>query len=105
MTLPDFVPWHKNPQQEDIDIVFPEEDAYLIIPIEIDGTEGAMVMQATTRSNENVLYWDIDGNFLGTTERIHEMVVNPKAGEHILTVTDSKGSSKKRKFIIVESAD
>ena len=73
-----------------------------IIPIQIDGSQGAMVMQAAVRSADTIVYWDLDGTFLGFTEKLHEMQVSPKTGNHILTVTDSKGNILKRKFEILE---
>ena len=68
-----------------------------VIPIEIDGTQGEMVMQAAVRSLDNVIYWDIDGEYLGSTESKHEISVAPKPGKHVLTITDSNGNSKKRR--------
>lgn len=105
LSLPDFVPWHIKLEENEIEIVFPEEGANLIIPIEIDGSQGAMIMQVTTHSLDNQIFWDVDGEYLGSTEKIHEMKISPKPGKHVLTVTDSKGNSKKRVFDIVESAD
>ena len=101
-TLPDFVSWHHAASKDNLSIVFPEHNAKIIIPIQIDGSQGAMVMQAAVRSADTIVYWDLDGTFLGFTEKLHEMQVSPKTGNHILTVTDSKGNILKRKFEILE---
>lgn len=101
-TLPDFVPWHTSAIKDSFSIVFPQSGTNYIIPVEIDGSPGAMVMQAATRSSETILYWDLDGQFLGLTERIHEMTVSPLPGKHILTVTDNNGTIVKRIFEILE---
>jgi len=105
MPLPEFVPWHSNTNKDNISIVFPEEGANLVIPIEIDGEMGSMVMQAAVRSSDSVIYWDVDGEFLGTTEHKHEMKVSPKPGHHVLTITDSNGTSKRRAFDVVNDAE
>lgn len=104
-SLPDFVPWHKSEETQELSILFPEEGAKIVIPIEIDGSMGSMVMQAATRTTGTSVYWDIDGTFLGETLHIHEMQAAPRAGKHTLTITDSHGSRKVRHFEILSSAD
>ena len=100
--LPDFVPWHTSSTKDSFSIVFPQSGTNYIIPVELDGSPGAMVMQAATRSVETILYWDLDGQYLGLTERVHEMPVAPAPGKHTLTVTDNNGTMQKRIFEILE---
>ena len=100
--LPDFVPWHQASSKENISIVFPEASARIIIPIELDGSPGAMVAQAAARSSETIIYWDLDGNYLGLTDKRHEIVINPAPGTHLLTITDNHGNMIRRKFEILE---
>ena len=104
-TLPPYIDCHNSTSQDELSIVFPEEGANLIIPIEIDGSSGFMVMQCATHSVNSILYWDLDGEYIGSTESVHELKVNPKIGKHVLTVTDSFGNRKKRFFEVVKSAD
>jgi len=101
-TLPEFVPWHKASTKDNLSIVFPAPGAKLIIPVELDGSPGAMVMQVASRSSDSLIYWDLDGQYLGFTEKNHEMTINPQPGNHILTVTDSRGNILKRNFEILE---
>ena len=102
ISLPEFVPWHKGIGGNEISIEFPEVGAKVILPIEIDGSEGEMVMEATVRSPDTILYWDLDGNYLGSTDTIHEMKARPAPGPHILTVTSSSGLIKKRSFEVLD---
>lgn len=100
-SLPDFVPWHKGSSANEISILFPEEGSHLIIPIDLNGKKGMMVMQATARSLENELFWDLDGEFLGATTTIHQMGAAPSVGKHKLTITDKNGNRKTRIFEII----
>lgn len=104
-SLPDFVPWHKSAEKQDLSLIFPEEGAHVVIPTEIDGSAGSMVMQAATRNDNTLVYWDIDGTYLGCTERLHEFAARPKPGKHTLTVTDSHGSRIQRHFEVLDVAD
>jgi len=105
ISLPSFVPWHKSSDGDDFSIIFPESGANLIIPVEIDGSAGSFVMQAAARSPSTILYWDIDGEYIGLTENIHELSANLDVGEHIITVVSSDGVTKKRKFYILDDAN
>ncbi len=100
--LPPFLPGHQFAQKNELSILFPEQGAQIILPIEIDGTPGKTVMQAASRSNDATLYWDLDGEFLGETRGQHTMASRPRVGWHTLTVTDSNGTRRTRQFEIVE---
>ena len=101
--LPPFVAGHQNSVPSQLAILFPEQGAKIVIPVEIDGTAGAMIMQAAVRDTGAVLYWDIDGAYLGSTHGVHTMSVRPKPGIHTLTVTDSSGARRVRTFEILAS--
>ncbi|MDE6720334.1 MAG: penicillin-binding protein 1C, partial [Treponemataceae bacterium] len=100
--LPPFLPEHQFAQRDELSILFPEQGAQIILPIEIDGTPGNTVMQAASRSKSAVLYWDLDGEFLGETRGEHTMALRPQVGWHTLTITDSNGTRRTRQFKIVE---
>ena len=100
--LPPFLPEHRFAQKSELSILFPEQGAQIILPIEIDGTPGKTVMQAASRSKGATLYWDLDGEFLGETRGEHTLAVRPRAGWHTLTVTDSNGTRRTRQFEIAE---
>lgn len=100
-SLPAFVSWHKESFENNIQIQFPNENIEIIIPIELDGKKGSVIFEAATKNQNTVLYWDIDGKYLGSTEEDHKFSVSPNPGEHILTLTDSTGSIKQRKFTIL----
>ena len=101
--LPPFVAGHQGGAQSQLAILFPEQGARIVIPVEIDGSPGAMIMQAAARDIGTVIYWDIDGVYLGSTQGTHTMTVRPKIGKHILTVTDSSGVRRVRTFEILDA--
>ncbi len=100
--LPPWIPGHKGGSVEsDLSIAFPEAGTNAYVPVELDGSPGALILQAVSREREAVLYWDLDGEYLGDTREYHEMAVRPKPGDHLLTVTDSRGRSVTRRFRVL----
>jgi penicillin-binding protein 1C len=103
--VPRRIPGHNSTDNGELAIVFPEQGASIVIPVEIDGAPGAMVMQAADRDANTTIYWDIDGQYLGSTTDIHELSATPSPGDHVLTVTDSHGNRRVRTFTILSDAD
>ncbi len=104
--LPPWIPGHKGDSASgDLSIAFPEEGTNAFIPVELDGTPGAIILQAVSRQRGAVLYWDLDGDYLGETREYHEFSVRPAPGRHVLTVTDSGGRSVTRAFTVLGTDD
>lgn len=100
--LPDFVPWHVHASEDNFDIAFPQPGANIIVPVEIDGKKGGVICEASIRDDSMELFWDLDGEYLGSTSQIHQVVISPKKGKHVLTVTDSIGTVKTRVFYVLD---
>jgi penicillin-binding protein 1C len=82
-------------------IIAPEEGASIFIPTEITGRPGATVFSAAHRDSDSVVFWTLDGVYLGQTRGKHSIEVRPAAGEHLLTVTDAAGRSQARRFTVL----
>jgi penicillin-binding protein 1C len=85
-----------------IEIIYPQPGTKIYIPLEIDGQKGKTIFSAAHKNNSAKIFWSLDDQFVGTTERYHELALNPAAGKHILTLTDDKGNSVSRAFEIID---
>ncbi len=101
-SLPPFMSGCVNESQPAFEIIYPEEGAQISIPEEITGEKGRTVFTVTARNNQTKLFWHLDDEFIGTTENIHQMAVDPLPGKHTLTVVDEKGESVTINFEIIE---
>lgn len=100
-TLPPYVSWHKEISGSNIHIEFPQENSEIIVPIELNGKKGSIIFEAAVKNHGTSIYWDMDGEYIGLTETDHKLAVSPKPGKHVLTLSDSTGSIKKRKFKVI----
>jgi len=94
----DCVSYDNKPLQ----LIYPEHNAVIYIPIEITGKKGKVVFEAAHRKQSTTLFWHIDNEYIGSTKSIHEMGLNIAEGKHILTVVDELGNSITRNFTIVD---
>ena len=86
---------------EAFEIVYPEWDSHVVIPVELDGSAGKVVLEVAHRQRRSVVYWHLNGEYIGETERVHQLAVNISAGMHILTVVDDNGNEKQVKFEVL----
>ncbi len=100
--LPPWIPGHSGDSaKEELSVIFPDPGARVFIPVDLDGIPGSLVLQAAHRDPRAILYWDIDGEYLGETRDFHQLEVRPKPGKHILTITDERGSRATRSFEVL----
>ncbi|CAN5254377.1 penicillin-binding protein 1C [soil metagenome] len=101
-TLPPFMPGCINETMKPLDIIYPEENAKIYVPLEISGERGKTIFTATDRNSNAKLFWHLDDTFIGTTTQFHQVAVNPEPGMHTLTVIDENGESITRHFEIMQ---
>lgn len=100
--LPPWLPGSSAALAEtELTIAFPESGSKIYIPIELDGNLGELILEATHRDSAEIIYWDIDGEFVGETKVYHHIAVRPERGFHTITVTDTRGNRSSRRFEIL----
>lgn len=107
---PDFVPLpplHPDcgqlaEENQAMELVYPKFKTKIYIPIDLDGKASKTVFEVTHRDPEAVVYWHLDDYYLGQTQGIHEMALQPEAGVHRISLVDMNGERLERKFEILE---
>jgi penicillin-binding protein 1C len=99
-------PWKPGEQGQDepMEVLYPAPGETLLIPVELDGSRGKMVVEVAHRDPKATVFWDLDGQFIGTTTGDHRMALSPPDGPHRLTLTDNAGHRLQRNFTIVSGA-
>ncbi|MBK9486504.1 MAG: penicillin-binding protein 1C [Chitinophagaceae bacterium] len=85
-----------------IEIIYPQPDAKIYVPLEINGERGKTVFTAAHRRAGAKIFWSIDDGFVRTTQNFHQLGLNPSPGKHILTLVDENGISVSREFEVLE---
>jgi penicillin-binding protein 1C len=85
-----------------IALVHPRPGAEIIVPIELDGRRGRLVLEAAHRDPKRTVYWHLDGEYLGATDRIHQLEVAPPPGPHHLVLVDAEGERAEERFTVIE---
>lgn len=100
--LPDFMSGCAVVTERTLDVIYPEENSRIYVPKEVTGERGRTIFTATHRKTGSKLFWHLDNNFAGTTQKFHQLAFNPSPGKHTLTIVDESGETVTRHFEILE---
>lgn len=82
-----------------IDILYPQEGAVVIPAVALDGVSKGAVFRAFHQNKEAILFWHVDGRFIGTTVYPnHQITLVPSPGSHTLKLVDDAGNSASVRF-------
>jgi penicillin-binding protein 1C len=84
-------------------MLYPDADARVLIPRELDGSRGRAVFEAVSRRRDATIYWHLDGRYLGETHTFHSQALDIDPGEHILTLVDDTGERVARRFQVLST--
>lgn len=87
------------------DLIYPNTENVIYLPLDLDGKLSRAIFRAVHRDMDAILYWHLDGVFLGETEMFHEKMIREKPGKHTLVLVDKNGQRLERTFTIVGGGD
>jgi penicillin-binding protein 1C len=87
----------RNPMQ----LIYPTGKVNVMIPREIGGNLGNLVLQAAHRNHEAVIFWHLNGEYLGATRGEHYLAISPPAGPQNLVLVDENGHRLSQSFEVV----
>ena len=82
-----------------IEIIYPQNGVTVVPTRGLDEQKKGAVLKAAHSDSDAVLYWHLDGAYLGETHGFHEMLVCPEPGPHVLTLLDGNGARRSVSFI------
>lgn len=84
-----------------MDLIYPKPGSRLFIPRDITGNSGSAVFQLAHHNSHTVVYWYLDGKYLGSTKNSHQLSLNPPSGKHKIMVVDERGESLEEDFEVL----
>tara|TARA_Y100000589_G_scaffold102378_3_gene96504 strand:+ start:2632 stop:4959 length:2328 start_codon:yes stop_codon:yes gene_type:complete len=98
--LPPLLPKCCSTNNSDImKIIYPKKISRIHIPVNLNGKLEKISLEATHREKQGIIFWHIDNEFVGSTQTIHQINIQPSVGKHILKLVDSKGNVFEQEFI------
>ncbi|MBQ6766580.1 MAG: hypothetical protein IJP50_06210, partial [Paludibacteraceae bacterium] len=92
--LPPMMPGCDGADIRPLDIIYPNHGAILYTPVDFEGKKQSIVCEATHHNPDATIYWHLDNEYLGSTQYMHSMAIQPAPGTHTLTIVDDAGNRK-----------
>jgi penicillin-binding protein 1C len=83
--------------------IYPKEGTRILIPKKIDGNFSSTIFQLAHANPDVMVHWHLDGIFLGSTEKTHQMALNPRSGLHKVTAVDENGETLEQIFEVLSA--
>ena len=101
-----YVSTHQKFKNQDgnssMSITYPRHNSRIYLPKINSKERSTVIFKALSTDNNSVLYWNIDQQYIGRTQSIHQITVKPKIGKHTLTLINESGYRAIVDFEIVE---
>jgi penicillin-binding protein 1C len=85
-----------------LEILYPKAGFKIYVPVDQSGRKSSCVLKATHKNKNATLFWHLDNEYIGTTNKFHELAVTPPKGRHALQVTDNAGETSVCSFEVVD---
>jgi len=97
-------PFHPDCQEalKTMEMIYPRENNQVFVPIQLDGSPGQVILEAAHSSPGAVIFWHLDEQYLGQTSGLHQMPVNPRPGNHRVTLIDNQGNQLIKPIVVVQ---
>jgi penicillin-binding protein 1C len=91
----------RNPMQ----LIYPAGNVTVSIPRELGGDKGKLVLQAAHRNAEAVIFWHIDGEYIGATHTEHYLAISPAPGKRKVVLVDESGYMIEQEFTVAQGSE
>jgi penicillin-binding protein 1C len=100
--LPEFRPDCKQKAAGNVmAIMYPKKSSRIYVPVQLDGSTGKTVFEATHRNASTTIFWHLDEQLIAETRDIHQVELNPALGKHTLTLVDENGNTISQSFEVL----
>ena len=86
--------------EQKMEFIFPKRNEAIVLPKSFDETINEVIFTLAHRNTEATVYWYLDQQFIGKTQTFHELALQPKPGNYMLTAVDEEGNEVKQQISI-----
>ncbi len=94
--LPKFRKDCETENRQSMEFIYPKENTTIYLAKDFDNNTNGIVLKIVHTTPDTMVFWYLDSQFIGSTKTIHELLVKPKKGKHILTIVDQYGNERTR---------
>ncbi len=78
--------------------IYPTQASTVFLPKDFDGKKNDLILKVAHSNKEATLYWYVNNEFKNSTNESHEIALQIKPGNYLITVVDDLGNEIRRKI-------
>lgn len=90
-------------QKTVMEMLYPKQHARIFIPRNLAGVIGQVLFQVTHNQVSAKIFWHLDDRYIGSTQGLHQLALQPEKGKHVLTLVDDLGNALVQHFEVINS--
>ena len=87
--------------QHQLEIVYPRAGFQIYIPVDQSGEKSRCILKATHKNPNAILFWHLNGEYIASTQKFHQLSLTPERGRNVLEITDEGGESVTCHFTVL----
>ncbi len=85
--------------------IYPQGNAEVFVPKGLDGTLQSVVLKVAHKNPSTIIFWHMDQDYIGQTNYVHELEIQPVVGWHTITLIDEDGNELTKRIHCVGRGD
>jgi len=82
-------------------LIYPKNKQKIYLPVDFTKNRRKMTIEAAITGSESTIFWHLDEEFIGQTQMIHQLEIQPEVGKHVLTISDESGITISAQFEVL----
>ncbi|MDT0540676.1 penicillin-binding protein 1C [Croceitalea sp. P059] len=72
--------------------LYPKKNEIILVPKNLGNKTSEIILKLAHQQPNSEVFWYLDDTFINTTSSFHELIINIKPGNYLLSVVDDKGN-------------
>lgn len=90
--LPPYLDGCSFMESQGMDFLYPKRNETILLPKDLGNKTSDIVLKLAHQQSNAIVYWYLDETYLGKTENFHELILDIKPGDYVLSATDHLGN-------------
>ena len=100
--MPPYRDGNRKERGDMMEMIYPQRGLQVFIPKDWGGQTRGIIFEMAHREPSTLVYWHIDGQFVGATRYHHQMEIDIAPGQHRIYLVDSDGNTLEQPFYVAQ---
>ncbi len=96
--MPPFLEGCFTEESQLMEFIFPKKNEEVLVPKDLGKNPQEVLFKLAHQQSESTVHWYLDETYVGSTTQFHELILDAKLGDYLLTAVDDEGNRIQQKL-------